>query len=308
MVMRKTAQENYLWGGIEGGGTKFNCVLARNSNEVIAEARIPTTSPQATFSAVLDFFSAQTCADQLAALGLACFGPLDLNPTSPSYGYITQTTKAGWSQVDLLTPLKALGVPVVFDTDVNGAALGEHLWGAAQGLDTFIYLTVGTGIGGGAMLNGKLAHGLTHPEMGHLLLPHDYESDPYPGNCPYHGDCLEGLACGPAVTQRWGQAAETLSPDHPAWELEAHYLALALVNYTCTLSPHKIILGGGVMQTPHLIDKVRDRVREYLHGYLSHPYLMEEIDQYIVAPGLGGQAGVLGAVGLAQQAFYQQEI
>jgi fructokinase len=200
---------------------------------------------------------------------------------------------------------QALAVPVGFDTDVNAAALGEQRWGAAQGLDNFIYLTIGTGIGGGAMVNGRLLHGLVHPEMGHIRLPHDWTADPYPGFCPFHGDCLEGLAAGPALEGRWGQRAETFAAGHPAWELEAHYLGLALMNFICTLSPQRIILGGGVMTQPALLPLVRSKVQTLLNGYVRHPAILERIDQYIVLPALGGKAGVLGAIALAQDAARQ---
>ena len=185
---------------------------------------------------------------------------------------------------------------------MNGAALGEWRWGAAQELETFIYMTIGTGIGGGGMVNGKLIHGLLHPEMGHMRIPHDLERDPFPGNCPYHQDCLEGLANGPAIEKRWGARAETLPSDHPAWELEAEYLALAVVNLIVTLSPQRIILGGGVMQQNQLFPLIRDRVSTLLNHYVQCPEILEDIERYILPPGLGKQAGVLGAIALAIEA------
>ncbi|MBC7257221.1 MAG: ROK family protein, partial [Chloroflexi bacterium] len=225
----------------------------------------------------------------------------DPNPASPTFGYVTTTPKAGWANTDFAGEVhRALGVPVGFDTDVNVAALGEHRWGAAQGLDTFIYLTVGTGLGGGGMVNGRLIHGMMHPEMGHIRIPHDWQADPYPGACPYHGDCLEGLTCGPAIEGRWGQPGETLPPDHPAWELEAHYLALGLVNFILPLSPQRIIMGGGVMTQTHLFPRIRARVRQLLNGYVKTPQIIEEIEQYIVPPALGNRSGVLGAIALAE--------
>jgi fructokinase len=194
-----------------------------------------------------------------------------------------------------------LRVPVGFDTDVNAAALGEATWGAAKGLETFVYLTVGTGIGGGGMANGQLLHGLLHPEMGHLRVPHDLDEDPYSGACSFHGDCFEGLAAGPALLGRWRGAAEELPPDHPAWRLEAHYLALGLVNLICTLSPQRILLGGGVMQQTTLLPMVRRNVQQLLNGYISVPAILEQIDQYIVPGRLGNRAGVLGAIALAKE-------
>jgi fructokinase len=226
---------------------------------------------------------------------------VDLNQNSATYGYITSTPKSGWSQVDFAGRVsRALDVPVAFDTDVNAAALGERRWGAAKGLTDFLYLTVGTGIGGGGMVNGQLIHGLVHPEMGHIRLPHHTIVDPYPGRCPYHRDCLEGMASGPAIEARWGQPAETLPGDHPGWEFEAHYLALALVNFICTLSPQRIILGGGVMKQTVLFPMVRAKVLALLNGYIQAPAVLEEMDSYIVPPALGDRAGVLGAVALSQ--------
>ena len=189
---------------------------------------------------------------------------------------------------------------MAFDTDVNGAALAEHRWGAAQRDDTFVYLTIGTGIGGGGMVGGKLIHGMLHPEMGHMPLPRDSERDPFSGICPYHGDCLEGLAAGPAIEARWGVRGEQLGGNHPAWELEAHYLALGLMNIITILSPTKIILGGGIMQQPNLLALVRHEVQSLLNEYIQAPQLFDGIDEYIVQPALGDQTGVLGAIALAQ--------
>ena len=289
------------FGGIEAGGTKFVCAVGTGPDDLRAEVRFPTTTPEETIGRAIEFFQQQT--EPLKAIGIASFGPLDPNPASPTFGYITTTPKPGWSHTDLAGAIRrALGVPVAFDTDVNAAALGEHRWGAAQGLDTFIYLTIGTGIGGGGMANGRLIHGLMHPEMGHVRIPHDRGLDPFPGSCPYHGDCLEGLAAGPALEARWGQRGEELPADHPAWLLEAHYLALGLVNFICVLSPQRIIMGGGVMQRRHLFPLVRRKVQELLNEYLPVPTIMEQIDDYIVPPGLGDRSGVLGAIALAQQA------
>ena len=194
------------------------------------------------------------------------------------------------------------GVPVGFDTDVNVAALGEWRWGAAQGLDTFLYITVGTGVGGGGLSNGRMMHGLLHPEMGHILIPHDRQADPFPGHCPFHGDCLEGLISGPAIEERWGVPGETLPPDHPAWVLEAHYLALACVNFICTLSPQRIILGGGVASQLHMFPLIRREVQALLAGYIQAKEITtNDIESYIVPPALGARAGVLGAIALAEQ-------
>lgn len=289
-----------LFGGIEAGGTKFVCAIGSGPGDICAETRFPTTTPAETIARAIAFFREQAPGGDLAALGIASFGPVDVNPASPTFGYITATPKPGWSHTDLAGPLRrAFGLPVGFDTDVNGAALGEHRWGAAQGLDTFIYLTIGTGVGGGGMVGGRLMHGLVHPEMGHIRLPHDWQADPFPGHCPFHGDCLEGMAAGPALEARWGQRAETFSPDHPAWALEAEYLAQALAIFICTLSPQRIILGGGVMGNTQLFPLIRRRVQEVLNGYVQAPAILAAIDDYIVPPGLGAYAGVLGAIALA---------
>jgi len=292
-----------LYGGIEGGGTKFVCAVGTGSEDMRAETRFPTTTPGETIARAVEFLRAQEQVHgKLAAVGIGSFGPVDLNPKSPTWGYITSTPKAGWAQANFAQAIReVLGVPVGFDTDVNAAALGEGTWGAAHGLDTYLYLTIGTGIGGGGVVSGQLIHGALHSEMGHMSLPHDWKSDPFPGSCPFHGDCLEGLATGPAMQKRWGARGETLPPDHPAWALEANYLALALVNLICVLSPQRIILGGGVMSQVQLFPMIRARVQELLNGYLQFPEVLENIDQYIVPPALGGRAGVLGSIALARQ-------
>lgn len=284
-----------LYGAIEAGGTKFVCAVGTSPDD-LRETRFPTTTPGETIARAIEFFRTQP---RVAAIGIGSFGPIDLHRDSPTYGYITTTPKPGWQNTDLAGAIRrALDVPVEFDTDVNAAALGEHRWGAARGLDSFIYLTIGTGIGGGGLVSGKLMHGLIHPEMGHIRLPHDFARDPFPGACPFHADCLEGLASGPALEKRWGARAETLPPDHPAWALEAHYLALALVNYICTLSPQRIILGGGVMEQAHLFPLIRREVVQLLNDYVQAPAITEQIDTYIVPPTLGARAGVLGALAL----------
>ena len=286
-----------LYGGIEAGGTKFVCAVGSGPQDLRAIKRIPTTTPSETIKQVIDFFSLH---NGLSAIGIAAFGPVDLDVKSPTWGYITGTPKPGWAFTDLAGIIgRTLKVHMGFDTDVNGAALGEHRWGTAQGLDNFIYLTIGTGIGGGGMVNGKLMHGLVHPEMGHVLIPHDKQADPYKGHCPFHGDCLEGLASGPAILERWGQPAEALPADHPAWALEARYIALALHNYICTISPQKLILGGGIMEQPQLLPMIRTNVLQLLNNYVRAKEIMKDIENYIVLPKLGKQAGVLGAIALA---------
>jgi fructokinase len=292
-----------LYAGIEAGGTKFLCVVGSGPDDIRAETRIPTTSPAETLRETLEFFRAQRAQHgPLTAAGIASFGPVDLDPASPTYGFITSTPKAGWAQTDMVGPVRqALGVPVRFDTDVNAAALGEAGWGAAQGLDDFIYLTVGTGIGGGGLVNGKLMHGLVHPEMGHVRIPHDRAADPFMGACPFHGDCLEGLASGPAMNARWGQPAAGLPDDHQAWALEARYLALALNNFVCTLSPRRIILGGGVMERLSLFPRIHAELQALLNEYVQAPPVTSDIDHYVVPPAFGARAGILGALALARQ-------
>jgi len=291
-----------LYGGIEAGGTKFVCAIGRGPEEIEDQTRFSTTTPDETISRATAFF--RQSPESIRALGIGSFGPVDPHPESQKFGYVTTTPKPGWKNVDLLGRMQtALRIPVGFDTDVNAAALGEHRWGAAQGLDTFVYLTVGTGIGGGGMVKGNLLHGMMHPEMGHILIPHDWEKDPFEGNCPFHGNCLEGLAAGRAIEARWGQRGETLPPDHPAWPLEAEYLAYGLVAIICTLSPQRIIMGGGVMEVPGLLPMVQEWVVELLNGYIQAPALTEGVDTYIVRPRLGEMAGVLGAIALAQQAW-----
>lgn len=293
-----------LYGAVEAGGTKFICLVAAGPGNEVARARFDTTTPAETLAHVVQFFEqVQAAHGHLAGIGVGSFGPVDLDRQSSTHGYITATPKPKWSHTDLLGPLRAtFGVPLGFDTDVNAAALGEHRWGSAQGLDTFVYLTIGTGIGGGGLVGGRLMHGLVHPEMGHMRLPRDAQADPFDGACPFHADCLEGLASGPAMAQRWGQPAEQLADDHPAWKLEAEYLALATANLVCTLSPQRVILGGGVMHRGCLLPMIRERTAELLNNYVRSPAITEHIDSFIVAPGLGGNAGIMGALALAMDA------
>jgi len=292
-----------LFGGIEAGGTKFICAVGTGPGNLLETTRIDTTGPAETLAKAIDFFRPFKARNRLAAIGIGSFGPVDLRPESPAYGHITTTPKPGWRHVDLVGMVqKSLQIPVGFDTDVNAAVLAEFNWGAAKGCDNSIYLTVGTGIGGGVMVNGKLLHGLAHPEMGHILLPHDLKSDPFPGNCPFHKNCLEGLASGRALAKRWGTEPVKLAGDHPAWQIEAHYLSLALVNFVFSLSPQRIIMGGGIMQQTQLFDMIhRDTIR-LLNGYIQADEIIKNIDTFIVPPGLGHRSGILGAIALARAA------
>ena len=288
------------YGGVETGGTKIVCAAGTGPGALAATERFPTSDPTETLDRIVGFYRNQ---EPIVALGVASFGPLDLRADSPDYGSVAATPKPGWTGTNVRDELAAaLGVPVLIDSDVNGAALGEWRWGAARGLDTFLYLTVGTGVGGGGMANGELIHGRNHPEMGHLLIPRA-SGDDFPGICPFHGDCLEGMASGPAIEARWGVSSRELGPHlDRAVELEAHYLGAAMMNLTLTLRPQRIILGGGVLKIPGLLDGVRAETVRKLAGYVEDPIVVEGIDDYLVRPGLGDEAGVLGALALAQRA------
>ncbi|SFE87663.1 fructokinase [Bacillus sp. OV194] len=284
-------------GAIEAGGTKFICGIGDENGEVFERISIPTTTPEETIGQVVDFFRDK----EISAMGIGSFGPVDLDKNSETYGYITSTPKPHWAQYDLVGEIqKHIHVPVAFDTDVNAAALGELEWGAAKGLDSCIYMTVGTGIGVGAITESKLLHGLTHPEMGHILVRRHPE-DHFEGSCPYHKDCLEGMAAGPALEKRWGQKGIELAGKEKVWEYQAHYLSQALVNYILILSPKKMILGGGVMKQEQLFPLIRKKVLDTLNGYVQHPQLTKEnIQDFIVPPGQGDNAGLCGAIALAK--------
>lgn len=283
------------YGGVEAGGTKWVCAIGTGPDDLHELTTFPTTTPAETLERTAAFFTQN---GGVAAVGVGSFGPLDL-----AHGRITTTPKPGWAGTDVVSALElALDVPVAFDTDVNAAALGEQRWGAAEGLDTFCYLTVGTGIGGGIIARNRLLHGLLHPEVGHMLIPHDRERDPFAGVCPFHGDCFEGLASGSSLLERWGRRGEELTDRPEVWELEAEYVALGVVNVICTVSPERVILGGGVMKQPALLPLVRTRVQELLAGYVSAPELSDGIGAYLVTPALGDRAGVLGALELARLA------
>ncbi len=290
-----------LFGGIEAGGTKCICIVGSDPDHIQAEKRIPTTSPGETIQNIVEFFTSYNGSGGLNAVGIATFGPVDLNQISPTYGYITTTPKPGWRQVDLFGEVqRGLQVPVAFDTDVNAAAFGEQYWrNGKQKLDPFLYMTVGTGIGVGVIVNGAPLHGMIHAEAGHFMLPHNWEKDPFQGVCPYHGDCLEGLASGKSMAKRWGQSPETLPDDHPAWDLEAEYIALAIVNLIYAYSPRRIILGGGVPQHKGLIQMAREKVREIINGYVQSVEVEQKIEEYIQSPFLGNRSGALGAMAMA---------
>ena len=289
-----------LLGAWEAGGTKMVCALGNEQGEVLDRASFPTRKPEETVRDIVEFFRGK----DISALGISCFGPLNLDRNSPAFGSITTTPKPGWQNVPLKKMLEEeLRVPVDIDTDVNGAALGEALLGAGKDVDSLVYYTVGTGIGGGIYYEGHLHHGLVHPEMGHIpLRPHP--DDPAPnGFCPFHVSCLEGLANGPAIEKRWGISAKELPEDHLAWTLEAEYLSQMCMSTILTLSPKRIVLGGGVMQQKHLFPRIHKRTRELLNGYVAHPVILEHIDTYIVPPGLGNNSGAVGSLLLAKRAL-----
>jgi fructokinase len=289
-----------LYGGIEGGGTKFICIVGRGPQEIVEETRFATTTPHETLQHVSAFFTPYVKSNRLKSIGLGSFGPVDVDPASASFGYITTTPKPGWANTDILGFLKhEIGVPIAFDMDVAASALGEYRWGANRGLDPSLYLTIGTGIGGSYILDGRPLRGLVSLEMGHVYLPHDTKLDPFAGACPYHADCFEGLASGPAIHARFNQPAESLPDDHPFWNLEAGYIASAVANYIFTFPPRRVILGGGVMHRTFLYDRIRTRLSALLNNYLSHPALTSSLDNYIVPPALGYRSGVLGGVALA---------
>jgi fructokinase len=288
-----------FYGGVETGGTWCVCALGTGPEDLSECEEFPTTSPRETLERIIDFFRSHTAPK---AIGIGSFGPVDVDPQSPTWGYVTTTPKPGWKGTSVAGVLRdRLDVPVAFDTDVNAAALGEHRWGAGRERPNLCYLTVGTGIGAGLLTDGHPLRGLVHPEAGHIRVPHDTSRDPFAGNCPSHGDCWEGLASGTAMAERWSTPPRQLPDEHPGWGLEADYLALGILSIVCIASPHRVIVGGGVMQRSFLLPIVRRRLRELLAGYLDSPMLGDGIDEYLVPPSLGDHAGVLGAIALAQQ-------
>ncbi len=288
-----------LIGGIEAGGTKMVCAVGDENGVIKDRASFPTRQPEETFADMIAYYRNW----DIQALGIGCFGPVDLNRQSRTYGYITKTPKPGWGNCDIVGAFKdALGVPVGFDTDVNGAVLGEVTWGAAKGLDSAIYITIGTGVGVGVYVNGGLLHGLVHPEGGHILLIR-HPRDTYEGKCPFHKNCVEGLAAGPSIEARWGKKAAELADRDEVWEMEAYYIAQAITDYILSYSPQKIILWGGVMHQEKLFGMVRKEVLNLLNGYVAHETITEHIDQYIVPPALGEDPGIMGAIKLGLDAL-----
>ena len=285
-------------GALEAGGTKMVCAVGDENGKLGKKVSFPTKTPEETMPVLLDFFEEH----KVEAIGIGCFGPIDLNKSSATYGYITSTPKLAWANYNIVGAFeKKLGVPIGFDTDVNGAVLGEVCFGAAKGCDSAVYITIGTGVGVGVYVNGGLLHGLLHPEAGHVLVARA-AGDSYAGKCPYHPNCLEGLAAGPAIMERWGRPAAELAEHEEVWELESDYIAQAVTNYILTLSPQKVILGGGVMHQEQLFPLIRAKVAEMLNGYVRHNAVLKEIDHYIVPPMLGDEPGIKGALVLGKNA------
>jgi fructokinase len=290
------------FGAIELGGTKTNVLIADDQNNVITKRVFPTLSPSETVTDIAQFFKSTLSSEkiELKSIGIGSFGPLDLHPDSKTYGFITTTPKLGWEFYDIKGKIEsALNIHVEIDTDVNAAALGEYSFKAMQTLQNLVYITIGTGIGAGFIVNGELLHGLVHPEFGHIRLPHDRHIDPFPGICPYHRDCFEGLASGPALAERWRMPAEEIPQDHMAWDLEGEYIAYALSDLICTVSPEKIILGGGVMHRYYLYDIIRTKIVQIMNNYIRSKYLEESIGDYIISPRWKNESGLMGALCLA---------
>ncbi len=290
-----------LFGALEAGGTKMVCAIGNENGEILEQKSIPTTTPEETMPAILEYFKDK----EIASIGIACFGPIDLNKNSETYGYITSTPKIPWRNYNIVGAVKdALKIPVGFDTDVNGSLLGEVTWGCAKGLTDAVYFTIGTGVGAGIMTNGKMLHGMLHPEAGHVkMVPRS--GDTYKGKCPYHGTCFEGMAAGPAIEERWGAKAVQLADREEVWDLESYYIAQALMGIVLTLSPQKIILGGGVMHQKQLFSMIREKMLKELNGYIQAKELAD-IDNYIVPARLNDDQGIMGCIKLAMNSLEEE--
>ena len=290
-----------LFGALEAGGTKMVCAIGNENGEILEQKSIPTTTPEETMPAILEYFKDK----EIASIGIACFGPIDLNKNSETYGYITSTPKIPWRNYNIVGAVKdALKIPVGFDTDVNGSLLGEVTWGCAKGLTDAVYFTIGTGVGAGIMTNGKMLHGMLHPEAGHVkMVPRS--GDTYKGKCPYHGTCFEGMAAGPALEERWGAKAVQLADREEVWDLESYYIAQALMGIVLTLSPQKIILGGGVMHQKQLFSMIREKMLKELNGYIQAKELTD-IDNYIVPASLNDDQGIMGCIKLAMNSLEEE--
>jgi fructokinase len=303
-----TQQDAALYAGVELGGTKCVCVLGTGPEDIRAEVRIETRGPHETLRDIAQVLSSWRSQHGFAALGIASFGPADLDPNSPTYGSVSGTPKHGWDAVPVLAGFNSLEVPLGFDTDVNAAALAEGLWGGARGLSTFAYVTVGTGIGVGTVIGGCSVHGLGHSEAGHMRLPR-LAGDTWPGSCPFHRDCAEGLASGPAIHARTGLQPSELPAEHPAWGLVAHTLGWLFHNLVLSTVPERILVGGGVVAgQPHLLPRVRSALLASLNGYAHAPRIALAGEQFLAPPLLGERSGRLGAIALARQALARRTL
>jgi Transcriptional regulator/sugar kinase len=284
-----------LFGALEAGGTKMVMAIGNENGEILNQSTIPTETPDITIPNIIQYFKDKN----ISALGVGFFGPVDLDPNSPTYGHVTSTPKLAWANHDIVGRLNnALSIPIGFDTDVNASVLGEATWGCMKGLSSGIYITIGTGVGVGVYINGELLHGMLHPEAGHILLS-KHPMDSFKGVCPYHSNCLEGLASGPSIEMRWNKKAYDLVDQLEVWDLEAYYIAQGIVNYILTLSPHKIVLGGGVMHQEQLFPLIRKNVAALLNGYIKTPQI-ENLEEYIVPASLNGNQGIMGCIQLAK--------
>jgi len=294
--------EKNLFGAVELGGTKTVAVLARDVDNIATKKKFPTLNPKETVNDLEDFFKSRSeeIGEPIRAIGIGSFGPLDLNPESKTFGYITSTPKRGWEFFNLKDEIESrLDTKVYLDTDVNAAALGEYFTHPINHVKNMVYITIGTGIGAGLIVNGKIVHGLVHPEFGHMRIPHNTRSDPFPGVCPYHQDCFEGLASGPALKARWNLEPKKIPEDHMAWDLEAEYIGHALVNLICTISPELIVIGGGIMHHYSLYEKIRVKTKLLLNKYIRSRYLEDRIQEYIIPPRLKENSGICGALSMA---------
>jgi fructokinase len=289
-----------LIGAVEAGGTKFVCAVGDDAGRIVSEERFPTTDPQSTLGAMMASLRRQSAAHgALGSIGVGSFGPVELDPASPHYGYIVRTPKAGWSMSDVIGTLqREYACPIGFDTDVNAAAIAEHRWGAARDVADVAYVTIGTGIGGGMLVGGRPVHGLLHPEVGHLYPRRHPLDGKFNGVCPFHGDCLEGLASGPAILARSGASLDRLDAQHPQWDILADYLGQLCQALVLTVSPRRIVMGGGVMSQARLLPLIRTRLQHWLGGYVDRREVLSALDAYVVAPALGSQSGILGALAL----------
>lgn len=294
---RRRAPASSIHAGIELGGTKCVAILARGPGEVVARESLPTTSPEETLGRLSDILQDWRSKEAIQSLGIASFGPVDLDPRSPAYGHITTTPKPGWAGTDVIGPLRqAAKAPAAFDTDVNGAALAEMRWGSGRGFRDFAYVTVGTGVGVGLIANGLPMRGFAHCELGHIRIAR-LPGDDFPGSCPFHGDCVEGLAAGPSLIARVGAGEiEKLRNDDPLWESVSWALAQLCHSIVCAAAPQAVAMGGGVLESqPHLLERIERMLALSLNGYMTLP----GSGRYVRPPELGRDAGPLGAIALA---------